>query len=144
MEYPDWLNQELWNEYKRHRVRIRKPMTPFAEKLNIDKLNKIMKQGYTQKKIMENVLELGWQGIYAPVERNYNRPKAEAAPIPRNPIRDPKQEALAVEETQRRLAKLGNNYSKPINKDMYPTRVEWEKSQRLLGHLADGCFKEMP
>ena len=105
--YPDWLNLQLWQEYKRHRARIKKPMTPFAEQLNINKLNKIMKQGYSQEKIMNNIIEKGWQGIYAPVENNnYNR--AAAAPIPRNPKRDPKQEALAIQETQRRLNKIAN------------------------------------
>ena len=105
-DYPDWLNLKLWQEYKRHRARIKKPMTEYAEQLNINKLNKIMKQGYSQEKIMNNIIEKGWQGIYAPAERTFNRPGPAAAPIPRNPKRDPKQEALAIQETQRRLGKL--------------------------------------
>ena len=79
--YPDWLNLQLWQEYKRHRARIKKPMTEYAEQLNINKLNKIMKQGYSQEKIMNNIIEKGWQGIYAPKDNNnFSKPKAEAAP----------------------------------------------------------------
>ena len=67
MNYPEWLDQELWKEYIKHRIRIKKPMTPFAEKLNIDKLSLIMKTTHlTQQTIMNNVIEMGWQGIYAP------------------------------------------------------------------------------
>ena len=75
--YPKWLDQELWNHYKKHRIKLKKPMTSFAEELNVAKLEKIMKQGYSQEKILKNVIEKGWQGIYAPVDRNdpWKRPK---------------------------------------------------------------------
>ena len=79
MEYPEWLDMFLWKEYVKARIKCKKPMTTFAEELNIQKLAKVMKQGYSQKKIMENVIEKGWQGIYAPIENNKH--KAEAAPI---------------------------------------------------------------
>ena len=101
--YPDWLNLQLWQEYKRHRARIKKPMTEYAEQLNINKLNKIMKQGYSQEKIMNNIIEKGWQGIYAPADRNDPWKKAEAAP--RQPYID-KVVAADPEAKRRDLSKL--------------------------------------
>jgi len=64
--YPDWLNQKLWNEFKAHRRRIGKPMTPHAEKLNINKLEKFMEQGHQPDDLINMAIEKGWQGIYPP------------------------------------------------------------------------------
>lgn len=77
--YPSWLNQKLWAEYKKHRIKKRSPMTKYAEKLAINKLLKLTKDGFSQEKIINNVIEKGWSGIYAPKD-NGNKPQAEAAP----------------------------------------------------------------
>lgn len=104
--YPPWLDMELWQEYKKHRVKKKALMTDYAEKLAIDKLEKIMKQGYSQNEIINNVILRGWIGIFAPVDR-YNKPKARAAPTALPfPKRNPIEEAQAIKETKARLAKL--------------------------------------
>jgi len=103
--YPSWLDMKLWRDYKKHRIAIRKTMTKRAEVLNIKSLLRIMKTGYSQEKIIHNVIERGWRGIYAPVD---NFSKAEAAPIPRNPKRDPAAEALAIEQTKARQQRLNH------------------------------------
>jgi len=78
--YPEWLDMNLWADYKKHRIEIGKEMSKQAETLNITKLTGIMKQGFTQKKIINTVIELGWRGIYAPPTNNRNRTKLENAP----------------------------------------------------------------
>jgi len=64
--YPEWLNKKLWAEFKKHRVKLKKPMTERAEELAIGKLKKIMDRGYSQQEIIDNVILKGWQGIYPP------------------------------------------------------------------------------
>ena len=32
---PDWIDPIVWDEFKNHRRKVKKPMTPFAERLMI-------------------------------------------------------------------------------------------------------------
>lgn len=66
VDYPDWLDQKIWNEFKAHRRRLGKAMTPHAEKLNINKIEKLMEQGHQPDDLINLAIEKGWQGIYPP------------------------------------------------------------------------------
>lgn len=65
VDYPTWLNISLWKEFKNHRTKLKFPMTPFAEKLAISNLKKIIDEDeHTQEEIINNVILKGWKGVY--------------------------------------------------------------------------------
>ena len=66
VEYPDWLDLKIWKEFKSHKIALKNKMTPQAEKLNITKLKNVISAGYTQKEVIDHVIEKGWKGIYPP------------------------------------------------------------------------------
>ena len=63
-ELPDWLPLELWNEFKKYRIKIKKPLTEYAEKLNIKKLEKLKEQGNDPIKVIEETIMRSWQGFF--------------------------------------------------------------------------------
>lgn len=64
IELPDWLPSDLWNEFRKYRIKIRKPLTLHAEKLNIDKLEKLKLTGNDPVKVIEETIMRGWQGFF--------------------------------------------------------------------------------
>ena len=65
-QLPEWLDLETWDEFKKHRKKIKKPMTEFAEKKMLIKLGKLKDQGHDPTKLLEEVIINGWQGIVVP------------------------------------------------------------------------------
>jgi hypothetical protein len=53
----------VWSQYLEHRTRIRKPMTPYAQKLALAKLPKVEADAV---RWINTAIEKGWQGIYNP------------------------------------------------------------------------------
>ncbi len=45
VDYPIWLNMELWNEFKNHRTLVKSPMSEHAEKLCLADLKKLVAEG---------------------------------------------------------------------------------------------------
>jgi hypothetical protein len=76
--YPDWLDLELWAEFKRMRTRIKKPLTPYAEKLAITQLKKQMEKGYAQADIINRTVLNSWQSFYEP--KNGRKPNRQVCP----------------------------------------------------------------
>lgn len=64
-----WLNIDLWNEFRAMRIKIKKPMTPYAEKLRIGDLKKLIEKGYTQEQIVNKSISSGWQDFYEPKDK---------------------------------------------------------------------------
>ena len=63
--YPDWLDMELWKEFKAFRKhKDRKALSPQAEKLNISKLRKLMDDGETQRGVIEQAIEKNYSGLF--------------------------------------------------------------------------------
>ncbi len=62
--FPIWLNKDLWSEYKKHRQRLKAPMTPYAEKLAIDKLSKFVADGNNPNNIIKQSIDNGWKGLF--------------------------------------------------------------------------------
>lgn len=56
----------VWSQYLEHRTRIRKPMTPYAQKLALAKLPKVEAEAV---RWINTAIENGWQGIYDPDAR---------------------------------------------------------------------------
>ena len=63
---PHWLELEIWDEFKKHRKKVKKPMTEFAEKKMLIKLGKLKDEGHDPNKLLEESLINGWQGVFEP------------------------------------------------------------------------------
>ena len=63
---PEWLEAETWDEFKKHRKKIKKPMTEFAEKKMLLKLDGLRKDGHDPTQLLDTAIMNGWQGIVVP------------------------------------------------------------------------------
>ena len=61
---PDWLPQTLWDEFKKHRQKIKTPMTPYAETLILVKLDHWKADGADAIAILNESIERGWAGVF--------------------------------------------------------------------------------
>jgi hypothetical protein len=67
--YPDWLNKDLWADFKRMRSRIKKPITtPRTISGLIAKLEKLISEGYSQDEVIQSSIDNCWQSFYPPKE----------------------------------------------------------------------------
>ena len=62
--FPEWLDANTWNEFKKMRVSIKKKMTPYAEELMIKKLDRLRQTGNPPTEVLERSIAGGWQGIF--------------------------------------------------------------------------------
>jgi len=65
-EIPDWLEVDIWDQFKIHRKHIRKPMSKYAEKLMLKKLGKAEQDGHDPNDLLSNAICAGWQGVVIP------------------------------------------------------------------------------
>ena len=70
VEYPDWLNVELWGQFVANRKAIKKPMTDKAQELAIKKLRQLIDEGDDMTKVLEAAIIGGWQGLFSVKEKN--------------------------------------------------------------------------
>ena len=63
---PSWLPAELWETWVEDRKERRQAMTQRAAELAIESLTKLRDRGWTPKEVIDNAIELGWRGLYAP------------------------------------------------------------------------------
>jgi len=67
-EYPDWLDQELWQDFIEYREEIKKPLTEVGKKRAIKKLRRLMDEGGDQTLILERTINSSalkpWTGIF--------------------------------------------------------------------------------
>ena len=64
--YPDWLNKDLWKEYKKYRTKIKSPLTDHAEKLSLTALEGLIKDGNDQTEVINKTILYGkWTSFYA-------------------------------------------------------------------------------
>lgn len=61
---PDWLDEGLWEEYKRHRRQKKSSLTDLAESRAIAKLARMLDDGHDPNKVIEQSLENGWTGLF--------------------------------------------------------------------------------
>jgi len=65
LEYPSWLNKELWKEFKKHRTAIKSALTPHAEKLCLADLVKLVNGGENQDDVINQTIKSGkWKSFY--------------------------------------------------------------------------------
>jgi len=61
---PDWLDCEVWGEFKAHRTAIKAKMTVQAENLILAKLSEFNRNGEDTSEILKQSIERGWRGIF--------------------------------------------------------------------------------
>lgn len=61
---PDFLDSQLWNDFKQHRKELGKPLTPTAERRLLIKLERMKNEGQNIHKAIETSIECGWRGIF--------------------------------------------------------------------------------
>lgn len=64
VELPDWLPVPQWEAYLEMRQRIRKPATPYAQKMAIAKLSELRDQGNHPAAVLGQSIMNSWQGIF--------------------------------------------------------------------------------
>lgn len=64
IEIPEWLNKDLWEEFKQHRKTMKKPMSELSQKKTINQLEKMKKNGEDVEAVINQSIANGWQGIF--------------------------------------------------------------------------------
>jgi len=82
--YPDWLDMNLWGEFKKFRIKIRAPLTDHAEKVNIEKLTALKLQGNNPSDVINQTIERGWKGFF-PVQEQQNKKWKNGDPFNKHP-----------------------------------------------------------
>jgi len=61
---PEYINSELWNAYVEMRKKIKKPLTKYAIKLALNKLEKLRQEGEDPNQVLEQSILHCWQGLF--------------------------------------------------------------------------------
>jgi len=62
---PEWLDQELWDDFISYREEIKKPMTPTAIKRLLIRLGRFVEAGGHVETMIENSINSGkWSNVY--------------------------------------------------------------------------------
>lgn len=64
IEIPEWIPLEEFEEYKKMRIKIKKPMTDKAIDLAIKKLETLKSEGDDPKEVLEQSILNSWQGLF--------------------------------------------------------------------------------
>lgn len=72
IELPEWLDKELWNQFKEHRKGFKPGLSFQAEQLNLKKLIDLHNRGHDPQKIIEETIANGWKSFYE--TKNGNHP----------------------------------------------------------------------
>ena len=66
VEIPDWLEMDVWDQFRIHRKHIKKQMSEYAEKLMLKKLGKAEQDGHDPNDLLRDAICAGWQGVVIP------------------------------------------------------------------------------
>jgi len=66
---PDWLDKEVWTEYKKYRQNGKGKFTPYAQSLAVKKLLKLKSEGNDPVKVIQQSILSGWSGLF-PIKDN--------------------------------------------------------------------------
>jgi len=74
---PDWIDPELWDEFKEHRKLLgkHKALNHLSTKRIINKLIGFKEQGYDPNKIIDAAIENGWTSVFVPSEMKHLKPE---------------------------------------------------------------------
>lgn len=60
---PKDISNELWKEFKKYRIKMKAPLSDYAEKLMVKKLVKFKAEGYNPIDLINKTIERGWKDI---------------------------------------------------------------------------------
>lgn len=75
LSLPEFLDKELWNEFRSHRIALKSKMTPYAERRLFKKLKDFLDDGYSPEQVIGQSIEKGWKGLFEPKEDTVSHPK---------------------------------------------------------------------
>jgi hypothetical protein len=61
---PTWLLPEDWNDYREHRVSLKSPLTPLAEKKALGELESLRSSGNDPSRVISQSIVNGWKGLF--------------------------------------------------------------------------------
>ena len=64
MILPDYIAQDTWEAFEDCRKRSRAPLTDFARKRVLKKLDDIHRQGYVADEVLAESVERGWRSVF--------------------------------------------------------------------------------
>lgn len=64
-DVPDWIDLIVWSAFVEMRQKIRRPMTKYAERKIILKLEVLKEQGNDPNEVLNRSIENSWQGVFA-------------------------------------------------------------------------------
>jgi hypothetical protein len=70
---PDGVTPELWGEFRAMRNKLRKPMTPYAEKCIFSELEKLREKGYQPADVLHQSIRKSWQDVFE-LKQDYIKP----------------------------------------------------------------------
>ena len=70
--YLEWLEVELWEQWKAERISMRKPLSENSERLALIKLRKLIDAGEDQREVLEEAIIRRYQGLFPVKDRNGN------------------------------------------------------------------------
>lgn len=67
---PEWVDKELWADFLKMRIKIKKPITSQRAVTGLtNKLKSLIDQGYSQDQVVGEALEKCWQTFYEPKDQ---------------------------------------------------------------------------
>ena len=61
---PDWLDSQIFEKFRDHRIALKSRMTPHAEELIVKEIGKFRERGYDPTALIEQSISNGWKGIF--------------------------------------------------------------------------------
>lgn len=67
---PPWLPTEIWENFKAHRKKIKKPMSDLSQKLAVGELEKLRRDGQDPISVINQSIFRGWSGLFPVKDRD--------------------------------------------------------------------------
>lgn len=105
---PKFLDPDSWNEWRKFRNEIKKPLTPTMEKKQIKFLEGLHQKGINYKETIEQSIRNGWQGLFEPKQTGAGKPSKATNNILKNAEYDEYWKEVERKEAEEN-AKKGEN-----------------------------------
>jgi hypothetical protein len=69
---PDFLDPEVWKEFKKYRQNGKTKFTEYAQKLAINKLTKLKAEGNDPNEVIKQSILMGWLGLF-PLKKDFDK-----------------------------------------------------------------------
>jgi len=73
---PEWIDKDVWVEYKKYRQNGKGKFTPYAQELAITKLTELKADGNDPSEVLKQSIFRGWSGLF-PLKDNYNKEESQ-------------------------------------------------------------------